>query len=137
MDQLMAFVQDRWLLIAGALIVMFIVIKIVKTIMKWVIVIGLAAALLFYGANYVGELKELSSKVIDYSKEEAIKALVGQAKEAEYTESPDGTYKVSARHIELTGQIGSDEAKINFYGQTFDIKLDETLRAIVEQLKNR
>ena len=39
MDQWISFAQDRWYLIVGAIIVLFIVIGIVKTVVKWILVL--------------------------------------------------------------------------------------------------
>jgi hypothetical protein len=53
MDQLIDFVQDKWLLIIVALIGIMIVVKLVKSVLKWLIIIAIVAALIIYGSNYI------------------------------------------------------------------------------------
>lgn len=133
MDQVMTFVQDRWMLIVGAIIALFIIVKIVKTVVKWVIVLVIVAGLLLYGAQYMGDLKEVSAKVADYTKEEAVKALVGEAKDAQYEQNADGTFTITSKHAELQGTLGSDEGTLTLYHQSFKVKIDNTLKKIIEQ----
>jgi uncharacterized membrane protein YjjB (DUF3815 family) len=56
MDQLIDFIQDRWLLIVIALIGIVIVVKVIKSVLKWVIIIAIVAALIIYGSNYIPSL---------------------------------------------------------------------------------
>lgn len=52
MDQLLLFLQERWLIVLIAIVVLFIVIRIARTVMKWFIVLAIIAAILIYGFNY-------------------------------------------------------------------------------------
>lgn len=53
MEQYIDFIQDRWLLIIVALIGIVIVGKIIKSVLKWLIIIAIVAALIIYGSNYI------------------------------------------------------------------------------------
>jgi hypothetical protein len=53
MDQLIDFIQDRWLLIVIALVGIVIVVKLIKSVLKWLIIIAIVAALIIYGSNYI------------------------------------------------------------------------------------
>ena len=56
MDQLLTFIKDNWVLVAVVLVALFLIIKIVKKVVKWVFVIIILAALLIYGSSYMGNL---------------------------------------------------------------------------------
>lgn len=137
MDQWMVFAQDRWYIVLAAVIVLFLVIKVVKTVVKWIIVIAVLAGLLFYGANYMGQLKEMSGKLVgDWQtnlKAEALKALAG--KDAAYKENPDGSFVVTKGEVQLTGKSGSNEVKISYMGQSITLKMDDAVRALIEEVK--
>lgn len=103
-----AFLQDRWLLVAGVLIILVVVIKVVKALVKWFIVLAIIAALLIYGSNYVDDFKQLSDQV---------KAQV---------------------MVEVNeGKRGSDEVRITYKGITIPLKLDETVELIIAQAQKK
>jgi hypothetical protein len=52
MELLIQFVQDRWIIIIAAIIGIIIIMKLVKSLIKWIIIIAIAAALIMYGSNY-------------------------------------------------------------------------------------
>jgi hypothetical protein len=53
MDLLIDFIQDRWLLIVIALVGIVIIVKLIKSVLKWLIIIAIVAALIIYGSNYI------------------------------------------------------------------------------------
>ena len=53
MDQIIEFIQDRWLLIIIAILGIIIIGKIVKSLLKWVIIIAIIVIIIIYGSNYV------------------------------------------------------------------------------------
>ncbi len=53
MEQLIDFIQDRWLIILIAFVGIFIIIKIAKSMIKWLFIIAIVAALIIYGSNYI------------------------------------------------------------------------------------
>jgi hypothetical protein len=53
MEQLLDFIQDRWLIIVVALIGIVIIVKLVRSVIKWLIIIAIVAALIIYGSNYI------------------------------------------------------------------------------------
>lgn len=53
MDQFWLFIQDRWLFMILAIIGIFFAMKILKTLIKWVVILAIVAAIIiYYGANY-------------------------------------------------------------------------------------
>ncbi|MDQ1912085.1 hypothetical protein RAC89_17000 [Paenibacillus sp. GD4] len=134
-----SFLAERWYVIAAALIVLFLVIKIVKTVIKWVIVLAVLAGLFYYGASYKDQLLELGStvgaKVATEAKTQAMKAMTDEVKDAKYQLNPDGTFTIATKSVKLEGKPGANEVKVTFMNQTFTLPLDAALNTLIEQAK--
>lgn len=52
MDQIIGFLQERWFIVILAVIALFIVIKIIRTAIKWVFILAIIAVIIIYGFNY-------------------------------------------------------------------------------------
>ncbi|ALS20670.1 MULTISPECIES: hypothetical protein [Paenibacillus] len=139
MDFISTFLAERWFVILGALIVLFIVVAVVKTVVKWVIVLALLAGLFFYGASYKDQLLELGStmgaKVAEEAKAQAMKVITEEAKDAKYTQNPDGSYTVATKSVRLDGKLGENSVQVTFMNQTFTLKLDDLTKGLIEQAK--
>jgi hypothetical protein len=140
MEQLTAFLQDRWVVVVVAFVVLAIVIRIVKTVLKWVIVIAVIGGLIYYGATYTDRLKTIGEDVAAAAKEAAgelkEKALSGLAgKDAKYTDNGDGTYTVTSGNIRLDGTKGSDKVKITVGGVSAELSLDAALNKAIEAVR--
>lgn len=140
MEQLTAFLQDRWLMVVVAVVVLLLVIKIVKTVIKWVIVLAIVAFLIYSGATYTDKLKEVGGSVLssakeaaDSMKDEAIKQL--SARDAKYQANADGTFVVTAAGVKLEGKLGSEDVKITVAGKSFTVKADDAIKAVIEASK--
>jgi cytochrome c-type biogenesis protein CcmE len=131
----MSFLQERWFIIVAAVLVLFIVLRIAKTVVKWVIVLAVIAGLYFYGANYKDQLLNIGTAVSAEAKNQAVKAFSSELKDAQYKQNNDGTYTVTTKSLKLDGQPGSNEVKVTFMNQTFTMKLDDALNALIEQAK--
>ena len=63
------------------------------------------------GNKVSDELGTIGEKVTDEVKDQAIKAMAGEASEATYTDNEDGTYSIKSTNIELTGIPNSGEVR--------------------------
>ncbi|TMV47356.1 hypothetical protein FE783_22420 [Paenibacillus mesophilus] len=140
MDQLTAFLQDRWLVVVIAIIALFVVIKIVKTVLKWILVLAIVAGLIYYGSTYTDQLKDIGENVAATAmeavadlKEKALQGLAG--KDAKYKDNGDGTYTITSGSIRLDGKNGSDKVKITIAGVSAEFSLDEALKKAIETAK--
>ncbi|WP_281889400.1 hypothetical protein [Paenibacillus sp. YYML68] len=137
MDTLMSFAADRWYVIAGVLVALWIVVKVVKTVVKWVIVLALLAGLLYYGASYKDQLIELGTTVGAEAAAEVKTRMAAQLqneiKEAKYEKRPDGSYVVMTKNVKLEGKPGDPDVKVMFMNQTFTVKMDDVLQALIAQ----
>jgi hypothetical protein len=141
LDQWITFAQDRWYWIIGAVIVLFIVIGLVKTVVKWILVVVIIGALVLYGANYKDKLQSVGATVISKAAEEAkdgaAKAIAAEAKDAQYTASPDGTFVITTKSLKVEGKVGSNDVQVTFLGTKFPMKADGVMKTFIEQaMKN-
>ncbi len=138
MEGLIVFAKEHILILVVAIIAIILVISLVKTVLKWVIVAVLIIGILVYGFNYdVGPLKAMGEKVLDYTKEEALQLLIGDVKNAQYEESSDGSFTIYGKNLRLEGQLGFNDVKLIVVGQTFNLKVDETLQKFIDQVKSK
>ncbi|GIP40749.1 hypothetical protein J31TS4_40290 [Paenibacillus sp. J31TS4] len=141
MDQWSVFLQERWFILAIGVVVLLLIVKLVKTVIKWVLVLALLAGLFFYGASYKDKLAEmtgtLGEAVASGVKDQAMSAIASEAKEAKYKANADGTFTVTTKNIQVDAAPGANEAKITFLGQSFTMKMDDALRAFIEQAKSK
>jgi hypothetical protein len=141
LDQWITFAQDRWYWIIGAVILLFIVIGLVKTVIKWIIVIAIIGALVLYGANYKDKLQSIGTTVIAKASQEAqdgvSKAIASEAKDAHYTTNQDGTFVITTKSLKVEGKLGANDVQVTFMGAKFTMKADGIMKTFVEQaMKN-
>ncbi|OPH60375.1 hypothetical protein BC351_17925 [Paenibacillus ferrarius] len=139
MDQWISFAQDRWYLIVAAIIVLFIVIGIVKTLVKWVVVIAIVGALIVYGASYTDKIKDIGASVVSQVgnevTEKAVSTLTAEAKDAQFKANPDGSFLITTKSLKVEGKAGSEEVQITFLGKTFKMNANAAVNAFIEQAK--
>jgi hypothetical protein len=141
LDQWITFAQDRWYWIIGAVILLFIVIGLVKTVIKWIIVIAIIGALVLYGANYKDKLQSIGTTVLAKASQEAqdgvSKAITSEAKDAKYTANQDGTFVITTKSLKVEGKLGANDVQVTFMGAKFTMKADGVIKTFVEQaMKN-
>ena len=139
------FFEEHWMILAIAIVALFIVIRVVKTVLKWLLVAVIVIGVLLYSGYTlddlsVDNLKELGSQigaqVAESVKKEAGDAMVGEAADATYTANADGTFTVKTANLELTGTPGAAEVAVSFRGASLGSwKVDDTIAALIEQAK--
>jgi len=140
LDQLMTFVQDRWVVVLVAIVALVVVVKVVKTVLKWVIVLAIVAGLAYYGVSYTDQIKKIGANVQSVAKEsagrikeEALKSLAGQ--NVSYKTNPDGSFVVEGQNVRLEGKPGSDKVKLTVSGVSVEVSIDEAIRNVIEAAK--
>ncbi|WP_422658268.1 hypothetical protein ACK8P5_21455 [Paenibacillus sp. EC2-1] len=134
------FLKQNWLVIVIALVVLFIVVNLVKTFIKWALVILIIAGLLIYSGISLEQIGEVVTTVkneaVDTVKSEAMNIMMKEAKEAKYTSHGDGTFTVKSPNLELKGKSGSTEVEVNFKGVSvgkWDV--NESIKEFIAQAK--
>lgn len=115
------FLQQNWLVIIIALVVLFVVLNLVKTMVKWVLAIVIVAGLLIYSGISLDQIGEVVTTVkdetVDTVKSEAMNVMLKEAKDAKYTENADGTtYTVTTPNVRLEGTKGTETVEVTFKG---------------------
>jgi len=121
--------QDHWVVAVIALAVIFIVLKLVKTVLKWALVIVIVLSVLAYGGYSVTDLTETL-------KREAISVMTTGAKDAEYREKGGGAFEITASDLKLTGEAGSDRVRVAYRGIPLGSwPMDDVIREFVERAR--
>lgn len=135
LEQWMTFIEDRWLLILIVVVVLFIIIKVLNTILKWVLVIAIVGGLVFYGAQYTDAIKHTAGAILEYTQEEWFELMADEIKEARYVEHPDGRYSVIGKSVSIEGKKGEDEVTVTIKGRSFRFKVNDLLQRYIDEVK--
>ncbi len=139
MDQWSTFIQDKWILILVAIVVLFLVLKLVKTFVKWIVVLAIIAIVIYYGSTYAGGLSGLKTTlgnvVADEAKQQITSAIVGEGKNADYIKHADGSYTVHTNNIKLDGKPGVDEAEVTFMGKSYKVSINKAIQKFIDEAK--
>ncbi|MWC29539.1 hypothetical protein [Paenibacillus sp. MMS18-CY102] len=131
------FFQDNWLVLVLALVALFIVIGIVRTIVKWALVAAIVVGVIAYSGYTLEDVKSIGTKVTDSVKQEAIQAMAGEANAATYTSNGDGTFTVKTNNLELTGKPNANEVEVKFRGAKIGTwKIDDAIRTLIDTAKS-
>lgn len=135
------FLKQNWLVIAIALIILFIVLNVVRTVIKWALAVLIIVGLLVYSGISLDKIGEVVTTVkeetVDTIKKEALNMMMKEAKEAKYTSNEDGTYSIKAPNLELKGSAGSEEVEVTFRGVSvgkWDINV--TIQSFIDDAKS-
>ncbi|MGG4341130.1 hypothetical protein [Paenibacillus lautus] len=135
------FLKQNWLVIAIALIILFIVLNVVRTVIKWALAVLIIVGLLVYSGISLDKIGEVVTTVkeetVDTIKKEALNMMMKEAKEAKYTSNGDGTYSIKAPNLELKGSAGSEEVEVTFRGVSvgkWDI--NDTIQSFIDDAKS-
>lgn len=135
------FLKQNWLVIAIALIILFIVLNVVRTVIKWALAVLIIVGLLVYSGISLDKIGEVVTTVkeetVDTIKKEALNMMMKEAKEAKYTSNGDGTYSIKAPNLELKGSEGSEEVEVTFRGVSvgkWDI--NDTIQSFIDDAKS-
>lgn len=134
------FLKQNWLVIVIALVVLFLILNLVKTVVKWALVLVIAAFIIVYSGislkdigDAVGAVKE---QAVDISKTEALNMMKKEASEAKLNRNPDGTFTITTPNLEVSGSEGADKVKVVFHGVSLgEWKVSDTLEAFIQEAK--
>ncbi|MNE49785.1 hypothetical protein D3C80_1443270 [compost metagenome] len=132
--------KQNWLVIVVALVILFFVVNFVKTVIKWVLVLVIAASVIIYSGISLKDIGEAVSTVkeqaLNVSQAEVLKVMKNEAKEAKLTQNSDGSYTITTPNLEVTGQTGSDKVKVTFHGVSLgEWSMNDTLEAFITEAK--
>jgi len=131
------FIRENWLVIVIALVLLFAVVNLVKTVLKWAIVIIIVAGLFIYSGVTLDQIGNAVNKVTDGTvntlKSEAQEVMLSEAKEAVYTSGGDGTFTITSPNIEVKGIAGQDKVEVTFRGVGLGKwSVNDTMQSFIE-----
>lgn len=114
------FIRENWLVIVIALVLLFAVVNIVKTMLKWAIVVVIVVGLFIYSGVTMDQIGNAVNKVADGTvstlKNEAQEVMLKEAQEAVYTSGGDGTFTITTPNLEVKGSAAEDKVEVVFRG---------------------
>ncbi len=139
-ESIISFVEQQWMYLLIALVVILIMIKIFKRVIRWLIVLVIIGtvivAVIYYNDGIlIHSGQKIAEQAVEYTTEQAVNGLLSEVKDANYTLKADGTYEVQTSNFSLRGRVGKREAVIVFKGQEIPIELGEPLFQFIEQAK--
>jgi len=130
------FFQEHWFVIVAAIVVILLVVKLVKTVIKWLLIAAIVVGVVFYSGYNLDDLTTAASQASAVAKDQVIKALAGEAKDAEYTDNADGSYTIKTPSLELSGFPNSGEIAVKMGGVSVGTwKLEGEIREFVIQAR--
>lgn len=134
------FLQENWLVIVVALVILFLVLNFVRTVVKWALVLVIAAFIIIYSGITMKDIGDavttVKEQALDISKTEALNMMKNEAKEAELTQNSDGSFTITTPNLEVVGQAGSDKVKVSFRGVSLgEWSMNDTLEAFIQEAK--
>jgi hypothetical protein len=139
-DVWITFLKENWLVIVVALVVLLMVINFVKTVIKWVLVLIIAAFIIIYSGislkDISGALTSVTDQAVNLSKDQVVNMLKNEAKEAKWTQNSDGTYTITTKNLEVVGTPGKDKVKISSHGVSLgEWSMNDTITAFIQEAK--
>ena len=133
-------VQDNWLYILIGLVLLLVILKVVRTLVKWLIVIVVIAGLLVYSGisfEQVGKVvTQAKDDAINKVQSEALNMMIKEGQNAKYTSNGDGTFTVTSSNLEVQGPFEGDKVKVWFQGMPLgEWSMSDTVKKYIEGAK--
>jgi energy-coupling factor transporter transmembrane protein EcfT len=141
LETVVSFLTERWYLVLAALVVVFLVFKLIKALLKWIVVLAVVAALVFYGTQYYAPRggrrdggRGAETAAVAAIQDRALEAL---RREAEYELHKDGSFTLRTKAVQVNGKPGDKKAQVRFMNRTFSIELDRDWNQLLEEARKR
>lgn len=136
------YIKDNWLIIVIALIALFLVANLVKTVIKWVLMIVIIAFIVVYSGislnDIGGAVTTVKDQTVSTMKEEALGLMIKEAKEAEFKRNPDGSFIITTPNLEVSGAANADKVKVSMHGVSLgEWSRSDTLNKFIQQAQSK
>lgn len=143
METAIVFLSENWIFIIGALLILFLFVKLVKLTVKLAVI-----AIIIFGVyilltnqdvpqnlddakSIVSELtSEVKDQVTNKVQDQTIEKLTGSIDGANYNRSDDGSFTIYYKDMKATGNEESDTVTIYFNGDSFTMEKSEALKQV-------
>lgn len=140
MEVWIEFFKENWLVIVVSLVILLLVINFVRTVIKWVLVLIIAAFIIVYSGISLKDISSAVSSVTDQAvnltKSEVLNMLKNEAKDAKWTQNADGTFTITTPNLEVNGTPGTDKVKISSHGIPLgEWSVNDTITGFIQEAK--
>lgn len=144
MDALVSFLAERWYLVLGGLLVLFLVFKLLKALLKWVLILAVLAGLVFYGMQYRNAHRSgpdpgfaSEAAMVAALKDRALEALRRELRDAKYERHNNGSFTLRTKSVQLDGKPGDKQAQVRFMSHTFHVDLDRDWKQLLDDAQKQ
>lgn len=133
---LIAFLKENIILAIFLALFVLTVIRMMKNVVKWALVVGAVMLMVVYGVIEVPKIVEdMSKQAVSYTKDQALEILLSSSS-LKYTENGN-TYVIAGKNqsIQLKGVKGSKEAVLLIGDKEVKVNVDDTLKRFIEKAK--
>ncbi|MBP2002056.1 putative membrane protein [Paenibacillus shirakamiensis] len=136
----MDFFKQNWLLFVVALVVLLLIANLVKTMVKWGLILVIVAFLVIYSGISLKDLGQVASTLTQETtsavKNEAIKMMQSEAKDAKLTTNQDGSFVITSPNLKVSGHANEDKVKVEFRGVSLgQWSRSDALNVFIQQAK--
>ena len=114
------YAKQNWVLILVALAALFLIANLVKTVIKWVFIVAIAAFLIIYSGISIKDLGSavttVKNETLSTMQSEAMDMMTNEAKDAKFEQHSDGSFVITTPNLKVTGEAGSDKVKVSLRG---------------------
>ncbi|MGO4886488.1 hypothetical protein ACJ2A9_01910 [Anaerobacillus sp. MEB173] len=143
MDMIIEFFTEYWLFIIGAIVFLFLFVKLIKLTVKLAIVVVIIIGIYMLVSNQpipqnideakeiVGELtSDVTGQVTKKVQDQTIERIANSVDGAEYTKDEEGSFTISYGDMTVTGNDDSEYVTISVNGQSYEMKKTEALKQV-------
>lgn len=136
------FIRENWLVIVIALVLLFAVVNLVKTMLKWAIVVVIVVGLFIYSGVTMDQIGNAVNKVADSTlstlKSEAQDMMLKEAQDARYTAGENGAFTISTPNLEVKGKAGDDKVEVTFRGVSLGKwSINDTTKSFIDAARKQ
>lgn len=140
MQNIITFAQDNILWVLLGLTIVAVAIRIIKSFVKWVVLILAVGAFIYFGNVYEKPDLNISDKVIQsmvtVEQRTAIRQLMNASNSVAYKQTGN-TYTIVAGGITLKGSETSDKVTLTIAGEPIEIKNTAELKEYVKTIRDK
>jgi membrane protein implicated in regulation of membrane protease activity len=120
------FMVHYWWVVLAAIVIVSLIVKLVKTFVKWVVILAIIAGVMVYGFNYTpDDLKGIGSKAVAVAKDATGYLMTSDISKMQYKDMGNGTYAITGDTVSVEGKTGEEKVKVTVHGKTFEVNASE------------
>ncbi|CAM3611317.1 MULTISPECIES: ATPase [Saccharibacillus] len=136
------FARQNWLILLIALVAVWLVINLIKTMIKWAIAIVIVVALIVYSGVSLDQIQhtvtDVKNEAVAKLQGEALNMLKDEAAEAVFDSGADGSFTVKTTSLKLEGRPNASTVKVTYRGIALgEWERGEQVNALIRAAQSR